>query len=87
MYKPKVKVGHVVPGVPLHRVKERLALVRGSIVEAPIVRYSAAAVQPTPLWAPVLTIRYVSQEFLIDEKEFVEGPEWSRLNPTLPIYI
>ncbi|KAH9971268.1 phospholipase D [Russula compacta] len=61
-YKPKVKVGHVVPGVPIQRVKERLALVRGSIVEAPI-------------------------DFLIDEKEFVEGAEWSKLNPTLPIYI
>jgi len=61
-YKPKVKVGHVVPGVPLHRVKERLALVRGSLVEAPL-------------------------EFLIDEKDFVEGPEWSGLDPALPIYI
>ncbi|KAF8490138.1 phospholipase D/nuclease [Russula emetica] len=61
-YKPKVKVGHVVPGVPLRRVKERLALVRGSIVEAPI-------------------------DFLIDEKDFAEGPEWTKLNPTLPIYI
>ncbi|KAI0259452.1 hypothetical protein BC834DRAFT_630910 [Gloeopeniophorella convolvens] len=61
-YKPKVKTGHVVPGVPLSRVKERLALVRGSIVEAPI-------------------------DFLIDEKDFVEGPEWIGLNPTLPIYI
>jgi phospholipase D1/2 len=48
VYKPKVKVGHVVPGVPLRRVKERLALVRGSIVEAPIVRYSAAAIQFAP---------------------------------------
>jgi len=62
IYKPKVKVGHVVPSVPLQRVKERLALVRGSIVEAPI-------------------------DFLIDEKEFGEGPEWSKLNPALPVYI
>lgn len=31
-------MGHVVPGVSLRRVKERLALVHGSIVEAPIVR-------------------------------------------------
>ncbi len=38
-YKPKVKVGHVIPEIPLHRVKERLALVRGSLVEAPIVRW------------------------------------------------
>ncbi|TFK85137.1 phospholipase D/nuclease, partial [Polyporus arcularius HHB13444] len=26
-------------------------------------------------------------EFLIEEEDFVEGPEWSGLNPTLPIYI
>ena len=57
MYKPKVKVGHVVPGVPLRRVKERLALVRGSLVEAPIVRYSAAAIQ----WAPLE--RFVHRNF------------------------
>ncbi len=38
MYKPNVNVGHVVPGVSLHRVKERLSLVHGSIVEAPLVR-------------------------------------------------
>lgn len=62
LYKPKVKVGHVAPDVPLQRVKERLALVRGSIVEAPI-------------------------DFLIDEKDFAEGPDWIGLNPTLPIYI
>jgi len=37
VYKPKGKLGHVVPGIPLQRVKERLALVRGSIVEAPLV--------------------------------------------------
>ncbi|KAI9435046.1 phospholipase D/nuclease [Lactarius indigo] len=62
IYKPKVKVGHVVPNVSLQRVKERLALVRGSLVEAPI-------------------------DFLIDEKDFAEGPDWIGLNPTLPIYI
>lgn len=28
-----------------------------------------------------------AQDFLIDEKDFVEGPEWKGLNPTLPIYI
>jgi phospholipase D1/2 len=27
------------------------------------------------------------QDFLIDEKDFVEGPDWIGLNPTLPIYI
>ncbi|EIM84706.1 phospholipase D/nuclease [Stereum hirsutum FP-91666 SS1] len=26
-------------------------------------------------------------DFLIDEKDFAEGPEWHGLNPTLPIYI
>lgn len=26
-------------------------------------------------------------DFLIDDKEFVEGPDWRGLNPTLPIYI
>ncbi|KAH9974594.1 hypothetical protein BGW80DRAFT_1436752 [Lactifluus volemus] len=35
-YKPKVKVGHVVPGVSVDHVKERLSLVRGSLVEAQI---------------------------------------------------
>ncbi|KAL4066624.1 hypothetical protein J3A83DRAFT_4098363 [Scleroderma citrinum] len=35
-YVPKVKTGHVAPGVPLSRVKERLAQVKGSVVEAPI---------------------------------------------------
>jgi phospholipase D1/2 len=61
-YKPKVDVGHVVPDVSLKRVKDRLALVRGSLVEAPI-------------------------NFLIDEKDFTEGPDWVGLNPALPIYI
>lgn len=28
-----------------------------------------------------------SQDFLIDEKDFLEGPEWTKLNPTLAIYI
>jgi hypothetical protein len=27
------------------------------------------------------------QDFLIDDKEFVEGIDWLGLNPTLPIYI
>ncbi|KAH7905548.1 hypothetical protein BJ138DRAFT_1130428 [Hygrophoropsis aurantiaca] len=61
-YVPKVKTGHVVPEVPLQRIKDRLALVRGSIVECPL-------------------------DFLIDDKEFVEGIDWIGLNPTLPIYI
>jgi phospholipase D1/2 len=61
-YVPKVKPGHVAPGVPLARVKERLSLVRGALVECPL-------------------------DFLIDDKAFVEGPDWKGLNPTLPIYI
>ncbi|KAA1473211.1 phospholipase D/nuclease [Dentipellis sp. KUC8613] len=61
-YVPKVKTGHVVPGIPLERVKDRLARVKGALVEAPL-------------------------DFLIDQKDFVEGPDWVGLNPTLPIYI
>ncbi|KAJ7932951.1 hypothetical protein B0H13DRAFT_1953904 [Mycena leptocephala] len=61
-YVPKVKTGHLVPGIPLERVKKQLAEIRGALVECPL-------------------------DFLIDEKEFVEGPEWKGLNPTLPIYI
>ncbi|KAG6884869.1 hypothetical protein C0992_005680 [Termitomyces sp. T32_za158] len=61
-YVPKVKTGHVVPGIDLQRVKDRLAGVRGALVECPL-------------------------DFLIDEKDFVTGPEWRGLNPTLPIYI
>lgn len=36
-YIPKGKVGHVVKGIPLSRVKDRLSLVRGSLVECPLV--------------------------------------------------
>ncbi|KAG8215687.1 hypothetical protein J3R82DRAFT_7561 [Butyriboletus roseoflavus] len=61
-YVPKVKMGHVVPGIPLHRVKERLGQVKGSLVECPL-------------------------DFLIDDKDFVEGIDWIGLNPTLPVYI
>ncbi|KAL1743202.1 hypothetical protein HDZ31DRAFT_83591 [Schizophyllum fasciatum] len=61
-YLPKVKTGHVMPDIPLQRVKERLSQVRGALVESPI-------------------------DFLIDEKDFAEGPAWAGLNPTLPIYI
>ncbi|KAG2355827.1 hypothetical protein BDR07DRAFT_1473986 [Suillus spraguei] len=61
-YLPKVKTGHVVPGIQLQRIKERLSQVRGSVVECPL-------------------------DFLIDDKEFVEGIDWLGLNPTLPIYI
>ncbi|EJC99464.1 phospholipase D [Fomitiporia mediterranea MF3/22] len=59
---PKVKTGHVVPDVPLDRVKARLSEVRGSIVDCPL-------------------------DFLIDEKDLVDNPDWDGLNPTLPIYI
>lgn len=61
-YIPKVKTGHVVPGIPLQRVKERLSQVKGALVECPL-------------------------DFLIENKELVSGPEWTVLNPTLPIYI
>ena len=37
-YLPKVKTGHVVPGVTLNRVKQRLSEVRGALVECPLVR-------------------------------------------------
>jgi phospholipase D1/2 len=37
LYIPKGKVGHVVKEVPLSRVKDRLNLVRGSLVECPLV--------------------------------------------------
>ena len=29
----------------------------------------------------------VHQDFLIDDKEFSSGVEWTKYNPTLPIYI
>ncbi|KAI0750490.1 phospholipase D/nuclease [Fomes fomentarius] len=61
-YVPDVLTGHVVPDIPLDRVKQRLSEVRGALVECPM-------------------------DFLIDEKSFIEGPEWTALNPTLPIYI
>ena len=37
-YVPKVKTGHVAPEVPLARVKDRLAHVKGALVECPLVR-------------------------------------------------
>ncbi|KAF8622038.1 hypothetical protein AX15_007323 [Amanita polypyramis BW_CC] len=61
-YVPKVKTGHVVPGISLERVKQRLNQVRGSLVECPL-------------------------DFLIDEKGLVSGPEWTSLNPTLPVFL
>jgi phospholipase D1/2 len=82
-YKPKVKVGHVAPGIPLKRVKDRLALVRGSIVEAPLVRW----LYSFRFFSGSRTQALKSQDFLIDEKDFCEGPDWKGLNPTLPIYI
>jgi phospholipase D1/2 len=61
-YRSKGKIGHVVSGIPLDRVKMRLNQVKGALVECPL-------------------------DFLIDDKELVSGPEWTVLNPTLPIYI
>ena len=37
-YVPKVKTGHVVPGITLDRVKQRLSQVTGALVECPLVR-------------------------------------------------
>jgi len=77
-----VKTGHVVPGIPLQRVKDRLSLVRGSLVECPLVRCGSL-----PMLLMILILFWLIQDFLIDEKDFVEGPDWIGLNPTLPIYI
>ncbi|KAJ7600688.1 phospholipase D [Mycena floridula] len=35
-YVPKIKTGHVVPDISLARIKERLALIKGSLVECPL---------------------------------------------------
>ncbi|KAF8737923.1 hypothetical protein AX14_012197 [Amanita brunnescens Koide BX004] len=61
-YVPKVKTGHVVPGITLDRVKQRLSQVTGALVECPL-------------------------DFLIDERSLVSGPEWTALNPTLPVFM
>ncbi|KAF6747521.1 phospholipase D [Ephemerocybe angulata] len=61
-YVPKVKTGHVAPGIPLDRLKQKLNQVKGALVECPL-------------------------DFLIDDKEFINGPAWIGLDPTLPIYI
>ena len=37
-YVPNVMTGHVVPEIPLQRVKDRLSQVRGALVECPMVR-------------------------------------------------
>ena len=31
--------------------------------------------------------KHTSQDFLIEDTSFVEGPSWLGLDPTLPIYI
>jgi len=72
-------MGHVVPNIPLRRVKERLDQVKGSLVECPLVSGACS-------WGLIPTDRGV-QDFLIDDKEFVEGIDWIGLNPTLPVYI
>jgi phospholipase D1/2 len=79
---PKTKTGHVVPGLPLSRVKDRLSQVRGALVECPLVSLSVACSAEL-----FLTHLPFMQDFLIDQNDFVEGPEWNGLNPTLPIYI
>jgi hypothetical protein len=73
-YKPKVNVGHVVPGVSVDHVIERLSLVRGSLVEAQIVR----RFYPLPLQSLVLTLKFTG---LFDRSERLCGGsqvEWGR---------
>ena len=40
---PNVMTGHVVPDIPLDRVKNRLSEVRGALVECPMVRVCLCA--------------------------------------------
>lgn len=68
----------MVPGIPLERVKKQLSEVMGALVECPLV---CASISLTRAFADG------AQDFLIDQKEFVEGPEWKGLNPTLPVRI
>lgn len=79
-YVPKTKTDHVVPDIPLSRVKDRLSQVRGALVECPLVSRVAIFLH----WLGL--IEYL-QDFLIDQKDFVDNPQWSGLDPTLPIYI
>ena len=46
-YLPKVKTGHVVPKIPLERIKDRLSRVRGSLVECPLVRCCSLCLDAT----------------------------------------
>ena len=73
-YKPKVNVGHVVPGVSVDHVIERLSLVRGSLVEAQIVR----CFYPLLMQSLVLTLKFTG---LFDRSERLCGGnkvEWGR---------
>lgn len=47
-YVPKVKTGHVVPEIPLDRVKDRLSKVKGALVEAPIVCFCSLTFLASP---------------------------------------
>ena len=51
-YVPKVKTGHVVPGVKLERLKQRLSQVKGALVEAPLVRLCFFLSFYLPTFAP-----------------------------------
>jgi len=42
-YLPKVKKGHVAPGIDLATVKSKLSQIRGSLVEAPLVSFFPAS--------------------------------------------
>lgn len=61
-YRSKGKTNHVIEGIPLDRVKNRLSGVHGALVEMPL-------------------------DFVIEERELVTGPQWTDLDPVLPIYI
>jgi phospholipase D1/2 len=79
-YVPTVKHGHVVPGVALDVVKAQLASVRGSLVQMPLVR----SIRFSMRGRRALTTR--AQDFLVDQKDFVDNLTWSGLDPLLPIY-
>lgn len=74
-----MKTGHVVPGIPLQRVRERLSQVKGSVVECPLVSGLVLG--------HLISTEVCIQDFLMDEDSFAGGIDWIGLNPTLPVYI
>ena len=83
---------HVVPDIPFDRVKKQLSEVKGALVEAPLVSIvpslpSSQRAARCRGWSMPLTC---TQDFLIDQKDFTDGIEWTadiEVNPTLPIYL